>query len=124
MMSERRLAQQLLKIREKGPNPWAQFVPVSRGIAIRYLYVFFVLGLIVFKVFPPHLETLLYLALGLVIGVWLRDFVMVRFQARLWPFSVKVTDWDVVEEIARCEICERRKKERAKREPANQNEED
>lgn len=118
-MTDRKLAQQVLKIREKGPNPWLQFAPISRGIVFRYLYALFVLALIVFKVFPSHLANLLYLALGMVIGVWLRDFKTVRLQARLWPFSVKVTDWDVVEEIARCENCERRKTEQEKTKAGN-----
>ncbi len=30
MMSERKLAQQILKIREKSPSPWPQFTPTTR----------------------------------------------------------------------------------------------
>jgi hypothetical protein len=41
-----------------------------------------------------------WIALGMLLGCFLRDIGWVRSIGRTWAFSVKVTDWDKVQKLA------------------------
>jgi hypothetical protein len=41
--------------------------------------------------------------LGMVVGAFLRDMSWVRSNRRTWPFTKKVTNWDLVETLAAAE---------------------
>lgn len=112
MNSERELAHQLLKFRHKRPNPWASLKPNNRFTALNYLFVSYLIVMILWGTFPEY-ERWLFLALGLLVGSFLRNLKIIAMQARFWPFTQKVTNWEIVAEIAQCEICEKRKAARA-----------
>ncbi len=38
--------------------------------------------------------------LGMILGAWLRDFAWLRRNQQAWPFTAKIINWDLVEELA------------------------
>ncbi|MCD6048725.1 MAG: hypothetical protein K0Q55_128, partial [Verrucomicrobia bacterium] len=71
-----------------------------RRSAKRYLLLFssFVLVFIVFGLLQRW--DLVYLMLGMLAGCLFRDIGWVLAVRRTWPFTVKVTDWDKVQQLA------------------------
>ncbi|MEJ6579230.1 MAG: hypothetical protein QNL33_14285 [Akkermansiaceae bacterium] len=112
MNSERKLANHLLKFRHKSPNPWASLKPTTRFTALNYLCVIYLVAMILWGPSPEY-DRWLFLASGLVLGSFMRNLKIIAMQARFWPFTQKVTNWDMVADITQYEICEKRKATRA-----------
>ncbi len=66
----------------------------------RYLALFaiFVLAFIVFGILRRW--DLVYLMFGMLAGCLLRDIGWVRAVRKTWSFTLKVTDWDKVQQLA------------------------
>jgi hypothetical protein len=91
------LAQRLLSMRDQGAYSFGRFLKLN---VWRYLFQIalhsMLLAILAFLgMWPPFI-----FLLGLVLGGFLRDLGWVRSSGRVWPFTVKVTNWDLVEKIA------------------------
>jgi hypothetical protein len=94
---ERKLAVRMLKIRDRGGYGLGLFL---RWNAKRYLFSIVYFGVALAYLAYAELWGLFSFALGLVAGMFLRDFGWVRAAAKSWPFTVRVTDWEEVQRIA------------------------
>ena len=90
-------AQRLLALRERGPYRFSTFLRLN---ASRYLVriVLNVVGLTIIA-FTGMWLWLAFFA-GIIVGGFLRDASWVRSTRRMWPFTMKVTNWALVEELA------------------------
>ena len=95
--SDQALAQRLLSMRDKGFYSFATFLKLN---AWRYLFRIALHSLLLLILALMGHWPLFIFLLGLALGTFLRDVDWVRSTRRMWPFTVKVTDWDVVERLA------------------------
>lgn len=95
--SDQALAQRLLSMRDKGPYRYGAFVKLN---AWRYLFQIALHSLLLAILALMGMWPLFIFLLGLVLGAFLRDVGWVRSTRRVWPFTVRVTDWDLVEKLA------------------------
>ena len=94
--SDQVLAKRMLETRERG---------ISFGLVLRrsmrgYLFLFLVFGVVLgwlawIEYWPPFV-----LMLGMLVGCLLRDVGWIRRIKQTWPFTLKVTDWEIVRELA------------------------
>lgn len=100
--TDQTLAKQLLKLRGSDYSPWKLGV-----LARRQLLRFLVIGLLVYMKVNSDLGSLLESALifsiGMIIGAIINDIAFVFRISKAWPFTKKVTDWDLVEKMANSE---------------------
>jgi hypothetical protein len=98
---ERLIARRILEAREQGGYSLGLFL---RWQKLRYLlmivYFSVAIGLSAYR----ELWGLLWLVLGLLIGIMLRDLGWFRASARSWPFNERVIDWEKVRQIADGEV--------------------
>lgn len=96
IMNEKEHAIKLLEQYEKG---------FSIGLAYKRMFKRYLLSgilfalILYFAIYFKH-EPLLWIGVGLYIGMFLRDFGWLKNIKKLWSFSEKITDWDKVKEIA------------------------
>lgn len=93
------MAKQLLLVREKGYNPWRVGV-FSRRQNLRYLIIVLMIFLKANSEFEPILDTALLGAIGVIIGAFVNEIVFIFRISNGWPFTQKITDWNLVEQIA------------------------
>ena len=93
-------AQRLMSVRDLGPYGFSTFVKLN---AKPYLFriTFNAVGLAIIAF--TGMWACFALLLGTVIG-FLRDVSWVRSTNRMWPFTMKVTNWDMVEQLAKAEL--------------------
>jgi hypothetical protein len=102
-LNEQMLAIRMLETRDRGYS-FGLFLRRQRK---RYITQFssFVFMFFIFAAMAPQLPAVGYLplafAVGMVCGVYLRDFRWYRVFQSTWRFSVRTTDWKEVERIAR-----------------------
>jgi len=96
-VSDQVLAMRMLNVREHGGYGIGMFLRMN---AKRYAFImgYFSAALWVLALMSFWLG--FALVLGMVLGTVLRDLGWVRGTRRTWPFTLKVTDWDLVEELA------------------------
>ena len=107
MKNESQLAKRLLKLKESGyPSPWTVIFGRKRGHFVRYIALSLLLfGLIsVWNDIPMRCYVLLLL--GFLAGMFTKEAVFMSKIRKSWPFSVKITDWSIVAEIADEQIGE------------------
>jgi hypothetical protein len=95
--SDQALAQRLLSMRDKGSYRFGAFLKLN---AWRYLFQIALHSLLLAILALMGMWLLFIFLLGMISGVFLRDVGWVRSTRRVWPFTVKVTNWDVVERLA------------------------
>ena len=94
--SDQVLARRLLEARELG-NSFGLFLRRSiRSYLI--LFSYWTVILIAFGMFQFWIP--FYISLGCLAGCLLRDFGWIRNHLRIWQFTVRVLDWDKVQELA------------------------
>lgn len=105
--SDQALAQKLLKLKLNG-FPWKSFL---KRIIINYIFLYVcsvAFALLCAKEFCPSRTVLyvtLFFCLGFCLGAILRDFNRFLSFKRIWPFTLKTTDWEKVESLAKeCKI--------------------
>lgn len=96
-LSEPQLARRLLMTKKTGYTfrhylslNYKKYLP---GTAVLVLSVFMFLN-------SRAPNTVPALAVGFVLGGWLRDFQWVMAMKKIWRFTEKVTDWQKVESLA------------------------
>lgn len=95
-MNEEVMAKYLLAKRDSG-------ITVVSGLSsIRGRLVFrcVLLGVLYFLYTQSGDSVILYLGIGYVIGMTIKDVSWFSTIAKRWSFSCKVTDWEKVEELA------------------------
>ena len=90
-------AARLLQARDQGGYTLGLFY---RWNALRYLFTFAYFGASLGLLALIQLWVLFWLMLGLSLGVLGRDLGWARAQARAWPVSERVIDWDKVRRLA------------------------
>jgi hypothetical protein len=95
--SDQALAQRLLSMRSDGGYRLGAFVKLNGW---RYIFLIALHCLVLAILALVGMWPLFIFILGLVIGVFLRDLGWVRSTRRVWPFTVRVTDWEIVERMA------------------------
>jgi hypothetical protein len=90
-------AQRLLSLRDHGPNEFSTFFKLN---ATRYMVRFTLNAVGLTMIAFMGLWVWFAFFLGMVVGSFLRDMSWVRSNRRTWPFTKKVTNWDVVETLA------------------------
>ena len=95
--SDQALARRLLSMRSEGPYRYRAFLKLN---AWRYLFQIALHSLMLAILALLGVWPLFIFLLGIVFGVFLRDVGWVRSTRRVWPFTVKVTNWDIVERLA------------------------
>jgi hypothetical protein len=95
--SDQALAQRLLSMRDNGFYRYGAFLKLN---ARRYLFQIALHSVLLAILALCGLWPVFLFLLGLVLGAFLRDVSWVRSTRRMWPFTVKVTNWDVVERLA------------------------
>ena len=96
-LTDQMLARSLLEMRERG---------ISFGSHVRRNHTFysvFAAYFVAVLVLLAWLQMwlLFYLVAGMCLGALLKDFGWVRATHKVFPFTVKVTDWTKVEDLAR-----------------------
>ena len=95
--SDQALAQRLLSIRDKGSYRFSAFLKLN---VWRYLFQIALHSVLLAILALAGMWAVFIFLLGLILGAFLRDVGWVRSTRRVWPFTVKVTNWDVVERLA------------------------
>lgn len=95
-LTDQVLARSLLEMRERG---------ISLGLHVRrnltmysLVAAYFVVALALLAWLQMWL--LFYLVFGMCVGAFLKDFGWVRATRKVFPFTLKVTDWKKVESLA------------------------
>jgi fatty acid desaturase len=96
-ISDQVLAMRMLKLREQGGYRYGTFLRMNAKKHI-FLFVYFGAALAFFAL--TNMWFGFALILGMVLGVFFRDLGWVRASGRTWPFTMKVVDWGLVEELA------------------------
>jgi hypothetical protein len=96
--SDQLVATRMLLMRENGGLRLGLFL---RWSAKSYLFMIIYVGLLMAIFFHLELWPLFTLILGLVAGMLAQQAGMVFAHWKTWPFSLRVTDWEKVERIAR-----------------------
>ena len=99
MKEEKKLAQVILRTRRKGfPSV---FVYIVGKKDLRVLLYLAVVGLIFTIIWSDiNLKSLLFLVLGIIIGVIVKEIAIFTQIRANWSFTEKVTDWAIVSELA------------------------
>jgi hypothetical protein len=95
--SDQALAQRLLTMRDKGPYRLGAFLKLN---AWRYFFQIALQSLFLAILALVAMWPLVIFFVGLALGTFLRDLGWLRSMRRVWPFTVKVTNWEVVERLA------------------------
>jgi hypothetical protein len=96
-INEQLLAKRMLQLREQDGYRFGAFLRMNaRRNILRALYLVAALALLA----SMKLWLLCSFMLGMFFGAFVRDFDWVRSSRRAWPFTNKVTDWDIVRELA------------------------
>jgi hypothetical protein len=90
-------SQRLLWLRDHGPNEFSTFLKLN---ATRYMVRFTLNAVGLTVIAFTGLWAWFAFFLGMVVGAFLRDMSWVRSNRRTWPFTKKVTNWDLVETLA------------------------
>lgn len=101
MEKEKRLAQNLLRLRREGyPSPFVSIV----GFKIVHLIRYAVLGLLAYLLMTGWSEVemrgYLLLILGFVLGAIIKEMAFYQKIGSNWWFSQKITNWKVVAQLA------------------------
>jgi hypothetical protein len=96
-ISDQVLATRMLKVREQGGYGICIFLRMNAKKYILFI-LYFGAALVFFAITGMWFG--FALMLGLSLGTFLRDLGWVRASGRTWPFTMKVVDWDFVEELA------------------------
>ena len=96
-VSDQVLARRMLQMREQGGYRIGQFLRINARKYILY-GLYFVVALASLAVLGMWIG--FYLVLGLFLGSSLRDLGWVRASRRTWPFTMRVVNWDLVEQLA------------------------
>jgi hypothetical protein len=86
----------MLNTREHGFSPGSYI----KGHARRYLILILIFGLLLSVLAYIKQWPAFTFAVGMLLGSLLRDVAWVRQSSRAWPFTEKVTDWDIVQKLA------------------------
>ena len=101
MKTDTQLAKSLIKIRETGyPNPLKAMFGMNKLQMIRPLAAILLLFLAITNADHPFLGKLTIAMFSFSIGILLSEFKMIIRIAKSWPFSEKITNWELVEKIA------------------------
>jgi hypothetical protein len=94
--SDQVLAKRMLQLRTEGGFRYGTFLRLNtRKYLLQIGYLIVSLALLSFyQLWIPFV-----LLLGVFFGVWLRDASWVRASRRNWPFTLRVTNWDLVEKL-------------------------
>jgi len=96
-VSDQVLARRMLQIRGEGGTRLGMFLRINARKYILY-GLYFIVALAALAASGMLIG--FYLTLGLLLGSLLRDLGWVRASRRSWPFTIKVIDWDLVEQLA------------------------
>jgi len=96
-ISNQVLAMRMLELREQQGYRLGMFLRMNTKKYI-FFVVYFGAALAFFALTGMWFGFALMLGLGL--GTFLRDLAWVRASRRTWPFTMKVTNWAFVEELA------------------------
>ena len=101
MENEKKLATQLLELKERGyPSPIKAVVGKKKVHILRYL-MFILLTLILMNEWHDLFMRCLFLTLlGYQLGAITMEMVFMKKIKDNWSFSVKITNWDTVAELA------------------------
>lgn len=95
--NDQALAQRLLSMRDQGAYSFGRFLKLNLW---RYLFQIALHSVLLAILAFLGMWPLFIFLLGLVLGAFLRDLGWVRSSRRVWPFTVRVTNWELVEQIA------------------------
>ena len=95
--SDHALAQRLLSTRSDGGYRLRAFLKLN---AWRYTFLIALHSLFLAILALMGMWPLFIFVLGLLFGVLLRDVGWVRSRGRVWPFTLRVTNWEIVERLA------------------------
>ena len=93
---EQKFAVRLLSFRDQPLTMWKLYRTEAKELAI--LFLVYGLGVVYFSWI--NLGIGVYMLLGCLAGVLLRDFRNFRAQTKLWPMQIKLLDWEKVERMA------------------------
>jgi hypothetical protein len=99
---DRLMANRLLFARERGYTLGLLLRWNAKGYAVRVL----LFGAMLVALFAAEAWDVLALTLGLLLGMFLQDFAWGRAIVRSWDFTVRVTDWKKVRQLAEGEAPE------------------
>ena len=101
MENEKKLATQLLKIKESGyPSPWIALFGKKKIHFIRYLAVGFLVYILVTAWNDIFMRSIFLCFLGFLLGGITKEIVFMNKIKDSWPFTVKVTNWNIVANLA------------------------
>lgn len=95
-MNEKALANSLLDKKENGVSVLSGMQSIWGRLVFRLV----LLGGFCFLDSQSGSSTILFLGIGYVVGMTIQDISWFAAIAKSWPFSLKVTDWEKVKEIA------------------------
>jgi hypothetical protein len=96
-INDQLLAKRMLQIREQDGYRFGALLRMnSRNQLLRAVYLVAALSLL------ASLEwwLLFTFMVGMFLGAFVRDFDWLRSSRKTWPFTKKVMDWDLVQELA------------------------
>ena len=93
---EQKFAKRLLSFRDKPLTMNALYRNLAKRMAILILYFVLAIAFFVWVDLQPGV----YLMLGLLMGILVCNFAVVRMQTKLWPMQRRVLDWQKVERMA------------------------
>jgi hypothetical protein len=100
--TEQKFAVRLLSFRDQPLTLWKLYRSQAKQLAI--LFLVFGLGVVYFGWI--NLGIGVYMLLGCLAGVLLRDFGIFRAQKKVWQMQTKVLDWGKVERMAAGELLD------------------
>jgi hypothetical protein len=100
LFSDKMIARHMLQARQHGYT-LIHFIRIN---AKRWLRVIVIDAVLILSAYYfLHNYYLLFLIIGLCAGCYARDFAWFRSIQKSWGFTVKITDWQKVEELAKDE---------------------
>ena len=101
MENEKKLATQLLQLKENGyPSPIRAIVGKKKAHILRYLIFVFFTYVLINEWNDLFMRCLFLALLGYQIGAITMEMVFMKKIKDNWPFTVKITNWDIVADIA------------------------
>ena len=101
MESEKTLANKLLKIKESGyPSPWISLFGKKRIHFVRYLALGFLAYVLITFWSDIFMRSVFLCFGGFFLGGITKEMVFMKKVKDNWPFTVKVTNWSIVADLA------------------------
>jgi hypothetical protein len=97
IFNDKMIARRMLQARQHGYT-FGHFIRIN---AKRYLLILAFDCLFIAYCAYFQFWIIFYLAIGLVVGHYLRDFAWFRTNRKSWPFTEKTTDWQKVESLSK-----------------------